>query len=253
MTDALRLLSDDATGLGRPGSSSLPPATSSHKDKLLNEMDWMQLEAALAKGSSRYDEALLTYFRAACAAGLRPCEWAKARLDWQGTRHVLVVRNAKGTNGRSHGPYRRLVWDEEDDIEHIQAWLSYVSRVLSGTTGGERLEVWTTYRRALQDRLRAVCDHLWPRRKSHLVLYSARHTFTARIKAVNGTREVAALLGHAVDDTATHHYARASKGSRRPPNLGSLPRAHIRDVQRVRVTTDKAAIPERSRSALQVP
>ncbi|MCA8451381.1 hypothetical protein, partial [Burkholderia vietnamiensis] len=50
-------------------------------------------------------------------------------------------------------------------------------------------------------------------RKTYPTLYSARHQFAADAKSSGWTQaEVAALLGHASDDTAARHYARARSG-----------------------------------------
>lgn len=80
-----------------------------------------------------------------------------------------------------------------------------------------------------------ICDDLWPRRVQHYVLYSTRHTFAAAAKIIFARAEVAALMGHAVDDTATKHYSRPPKGSKRLPAI-ELPRPSVRDLARVRRT-----------------
>jgi len=54
---------------------------------------------------------------------------------------------------------------------------------------------------------------LWPKRTSHATLYSMRHQFSANAKASGFTREeIAALMGHAVDTTATQHYGKKTAG-----------------------------------------
>jgi hypothetical protein len=53
----------------------------------------------------------------------------------------------------------------------------------------------------------------WPNRDSHITLYSLRHQFSANAKASGFTRlEIAAMMGHAVDDTAVVHYGRKRSG-----------------------------------------
>ena len=53
----------------------------------------------------------------------------------------------------------------------------------------------------------------FPTRKEKISLYSLRHQFSANAKMSGFTREeIAALMGHVVDDTATVHYAKKRSG-----------------------------------------
>ena len=53
-------------------------------------------------------------------------------------------------------------------------------------------------------------------RNKNITLYSARHQFSANAKFSNKTKaEVAALMGHAVDATATIHYGKKQFGKQR--------------------------------------
>jgi len=70
---------------------------------------------------------------------------------------------------------------------------------------------------------------LWPKRKQHISLYSARHQFAANAK-FNGLplEHIAALMGHASIETATAHYGRRSAGTG-----GMKVKAHSDDIERV--------------------
>jgi hypothetical protein len=216
----------------------LSPSTSSHALKRIDPLDWAKLTGALAGNRSVYDKPLLAYLEAGRRAGLRPCEWAKARLLHCAIskRYVLIVRNSKNTNGRAHGTFRRLVWCKSsaaEDIAPIRQFLEFVDRRLQGVPRQDRAAVWKTFCRAMQDRLRNVARALWPKRKRQPCLYTTRNMFAATIKVENSRSETAALMGHAVDDTASKHYARALKGSKGLPPT-TAPTAHPRDVARVR-------------------
>jgi hypothetical protein len=213
-------------------------ATSAQALKHIKLLDWIKLTEALTLNRSVYDAPLLAYLEAGRRAGLRPSEWAKARLLHcaKSKRCMLVVRNRKDTNGRSHGAFRRLVWNRasaEVDIIPIRAFLEVVDGQLRGAPLEDRADRWKTFCRAMQDRLRNLSRALWPRRKRHPCLYTARHMFAAVAKAENSKIEIAALMGHAVDETATKHYARPSKGRKGLPPV-TIPTAHPRDVARVR-------------------
>ena len=131
---------------GRPQFEPAPPPISSHALKRIDFLDWIKLTRALAKNRSIYDAPLLAYLDAGRRAGLRPSEWAKARLLHcaKSKRCVLVVRNRKDTNGRSHGAFRRLVWNRasaEKDTIPIHRFLEIVAGQLRGVPLKDRAEV----------------------------------------------------------------------------------------------------------------
>lgn len=211
-----------------------PPKTSARKLKRLTADLIGQMSTALARGGGRYDAALGALWRAGLVAGLRPCEWRRARLWIEPDRAVLVVANAKTTKGRAHGPFRRLVWDDPDcpDVAAIAVWL----RILRGPDGRSRRDQATfdSFIKALRNRIRAVAQALWPRRRSRPTLYSCRHFFSAIAKQSRRTVEVAALMGHAHDATAMSHYARPARGGGGRLPDQTVPRPHPRDIARVR-------------------
>ena len=245
MARAISLLSQASSPIHR----KLPPATSSHKVKRIDERDWVAVAQVLRRGRSDYDALLLGYFGAALVSGLRPAEWANCRLVETRDAHVLIVRNSKNSNGRAHGAYRRLVWAKAEHAEvlRVKTWLAMMRDALADLQVSERHDAWSRLRKALQSRLHSICVKLWPRRQRHPTLYSARHTFAALAKPIYSTTEVAALMGHAVDDTATRRYARPAKGSKKPPDVGALPAPHPRDVRRVRMSTRIHRIPSTDR------
>ena len=210
------------------------PATSARKMKRAGNTIFAQLDAELAKRRSRYDPALRTYMPAGRATGLRPCEWRCARLVLGRDRALLVVRNAKDTNGRAHGRFRRLVWDNPaaPEVAAVATWLHH----LRGPHGQRRRspEAFADFMQALRDRIRHVGQALWPRRTLRPTLYTVRHVFAARAKQRYGPVEIAALMGHAHDATAQSHYARPPRGKGPSVAKGDLPRPHPRDVARVR-------------------
>ncbi|MGU3420727.1 hypothetical protein [Methylobacterium sp. D54C] len=214
--------------------SPRPPATSARKLKNVTDELLAQLGTELIKRHGHNDAALYAYLYAGCLTGLRPCEWRCARLVYRTNTVTLIVRNAKDGNGRAHGRYRRLVWGNPSapEIAIIAAWLC----ALRGRHGQLRREpaAFDVFMRALRDRIRYVGLALWPKRSRRPTLYTVRHVFAARAKQIYHLDEIAALMGHAHDETATEHYARPPRsGSRRLP-AGNLPHPHARDVARIR-------------------
>jgi hypothetical protein len=179
---------------------------------------------------------LVLYFKAAVPTGLRPCEWPRARFG-KSTRDgycwMLVVENAKATNGRANGPLRTLHWEElaPELVHDILAWI----KIAQDVDYDRRLN---TIGHALWEITRA----LWPRRNEWPTLYSARHVAIAAWKAfyvrkgqspaerLEALAVIAALSGHGSDETASTHYARASTASGKSP----VPAADPAEVQNVR-------------------
>jgi hypothetical protein len=219
------------------------PVTSRTKAKTLTEDDETKITREVLARRAKRARDLVRYLKVGRLTGLRPCEWAKAQLlesDRPGYGWMLVVGNAKCTNGRTHGPFRTLYW--VDLPPHAVRTIRYWITIAQQTDYDTRLN---TIGRLLWD----VTRKLWPRRKTWPTLYSTRHAAVAvwkahYIRAGQTTAErlealaiIAAMLGHGSDDTATQHYARAGAASRRGAMIG-VPAAHPAEVARVRQVID---------------
>lgn len=176
------------------------------------------------------------WLKAGRIAGLRPGEWRDARLlvDEEKMTAHLIVKNEKHTNGRGNGVARTIdlstlyMRARADDPENMRAW------------------------EILNDHLRTVAKHRENFRKFYVNsrnvlyrmakdagvtvnLYSSRHQFVADLKAAGKSKpEIAALMGHSVDETATVHYGRKISG-----RAGvTVPLASPAEVATVRVKSD---------------
>lgn len=126
----------------------------------------------------------------------------------RGEELALVVTNAKATNNRAHGPTRTILLggltDDERDLikEHLD-------RATLFAKAGQFPRFYHGCAAVLSRTVR----RMWPKRNEHVTLYSARHQFTADAKASGLLpEEIAALMGHAVDTTATKHYGKKTAG-----------------------------------------
>lgn len=220
-TDALRRVS----ARGNPSRGS---RTSSLKNKSLPAKDMDVLNAHLESSGHRMDRLLAAWLRAARVTGLRPGEWAAAELRG----NVLMVKNAKVNKVRGHGELRTLVFSEEEKtasipLDEVRGFLKNLHALLE-----EGLTFQEVYKKC-RERMRIACKKLWPRRKRRPTLYSARHQFVADLKARGMSLEtVAALMGHATNETASAHYGRKAKGE----GGVVLPLARREEVERVRRT-----------------
>lgn len=159
-------------------------------------------------GRHAYANALRTWLLASRVTGLRPSEWEDAGLSAIDGRTCLVVKNGKATNSRANGAYRTLDLSlaTAADLEAIQEMLAMLE-------GYQREMSFERLQLALMHYMKRATRACFGLRKKYPTLYSIRHQFAADAKSSGRTRdEVAALLGHATDETAGRHYARARSG-----------------------------------------
>jgi len=175
--------------------------------------------------------------------GLRPCEWPNAILieptEYQPLS--LRVRNAKTTNGRSHGASRTI--GLPDLPQHLVGMLCRHLKIVRHFVGQG------IYERRVESARRAIHranQALWPNRHQHYTLYSARHQSAANWKQYLSQEEIAALMGHASSATASTHYGRRSSGQSKilPKHEAPLPLAAPAEVARVK--KGKGQRPQRS-------
>lgn len=108
---------------------------------------------------------------------------------------MLIVQNAKATNGRGNGKERRLPLTERQ-ARMVQAVIAFMRKLPVGAKWHDSARV----------AFRAVRILLYP--KSPYSLYTARHQFSANLKAQRSRREVADAMGHKSERTAEVHYGK---------------------------------------------
>lgn len=177
--------------------------TSATKAKQLPDDELHRIVDYLLKDRGRYDEMLALWLTCSRMTGLRPAEWSKAYLSEDGDE--LVVANAKFSSTRAHGVERTLDISPmgADERELLERFLDALALVMD----------FEALQQACRRRLREVCKKLFPRRRTHPTLYSARHQFTADLKSAGYSQtQVAALMGHRSTRSAGRHYARGVSG-----------------------------------------
>lgn len=182
--------------------------TSSSKLKRFPWRDFQKLTDHLRSHNGKWHVPLLDWLVSASLTGLRPQEWVGAEISQLAGEAALVVKNAKGTNGRSHGPTRTLLLGAlaKEEIETI-------ARHIERARQWAGMDQFDDFYEGCALTLYYVSRKLWPRRQKHITLYSCRHQFTANAKASGfSTAEVAAMMGHRVDTTATRHYGKKAAG-----------------------------------------
>lgn len=135
--------------------------------------------------------------------GLRPSEWRTAKLTVIADKTYLIVRNGKHTNGRSHGEFRHLDVTDLKEVELIL--IQRQLKVVSQHVGDDAK--WKAYYSGVRKTIHKVTRKLMPDQRKYPTLYSTRHQFAANAKfAGMGKVEIAAMMGHATDETAGSNY-----------------------------------------------
>ena len=219
--------------------------TSSKKKKSITEAERTKLTKYLiASGGSSsaptYDKALVCMFNASIATGLRPIEWSTAEILSESPAEeginleppILKVKNAKATNGRSYGEYRYLGLSSlsEININFVRLALSLSSKPVDNKGNP------TTYSRFYEScrrRFYDVVNHVFKNpRDNRITLYTARHQFIANLKAAGyPLEEIACLVGHGNDLTASKHYGKRRSGNKQATGF---PIANKADISKVR-------------------
>jgi hypothetical protein len=191
------------------GALTYTEKTSSLKLKKISFEDWQKLDNFLINKNNKWHDELRSWLRASIITGLRPVEWRNTHFLTHDGKPAIKILNAKSTNGRSHGENRTLLL-EDVSTEDIQAIKNHLNSVRTFAGMGE----YEYFYRGCAIALYKACRKCWPRRKRHITLYSTRHQFSANAKSSGFSKvEVAAMMGHAVDITATIHYGRKQAGN----------------------------------------
>lgn len=216
-----------------------PKSTSSKKRKSVSRVELKKLKET-HRPKNYWERVAMTKFLATILTGLRPCEWETAKLIRIHRSNIkdlpdialpiLRVKNAKHTNGRSHGEYRHLSLAEFPPpyIDTIKRCIDNVR--LRNYQNWKQEISYSEYQEKCSDAFSRIYRRAYPRRKTTIALYSARHQFIADCKFSGMSLfDIAALAGHGSNETATEHYGRKRSGSTRP-----LPSATPEESNRVK-------------------
>ena len=206
---------DDGDGSG--GGLAMPAAgtdvdalnTSALKRKQISQDELDRLCAALVASKSRWRAPTVAWLISGAITGLRPIEWISTRLvENEGEIPFLLVKNAKATQNRAHGEFRKLHLIDVTDKEFI-ALKGHINLVQAWATNGK----YKDYMTGCSKLLYRVSTKLWPRRIKHIALYTMRHKFASDAKSCHSKEEVAALMGHGSTETAGTAYGLARYGT----------------------------------------
>lgn len=205
-------------------AKSLLRQTSSTKKKSVSESEKNAINqflksSANSESPSYYDRITVSMFNAILAVGLRPCEWEFAEILEESVECValqppiLKVKNAKSTNGRSFADYRYIgITDlSELSVKFIEYTIHHCKS--PADSRGNPI-TFDAFYHGIRNRMHAVVRKALPKSSSCITMYSARHQLIANLKRSGlGLVEIACIVGHGNDLTASEHYGKKRKGN----------------------------------------
>lgn len=201
------------------------PKTSAMKSKKISDNELKEILRHLSKNKYKWGVPLQKWLIAGSLTGLRPSEWRDVNVEGEDDGDfILVVRNMKNTNGRSHGEFRTLDLSSFSDRQ-----LSIIQKHINTSNKFNQLGLWENFYSGCASLMKLVTRKLWPQKKKYPTLYTMRHRFSSNAKASGFTTiEIAALMGHASDETAQIHYGRKTYGSK-----SRMPKPNKTDMKNV--------------------
>lgn len=188
------------------GKSDPSTKSSSLKSKHINELLLTSLVDRLSKSRSRIAMLAKNMFQSSVMTGLRPSEWAFAKIE----KNMLVVKNGKATNGRATGEFRHINLSDpvlQIDTKKMAIIERTIGEIHSIMSEGKDMTS------LISDIAQLIKRHRITTGGKYVTIYTARHQFAANMKIAGlSRREIADLMGHASSTTAALHYGKKISG-----------------------------------------
>jgi integrase len=178
--------------------------TSASKIKKVDIEDLEKIRLFLTTSRSLWQKRAFLLFELSIHLGLRPIEWNQSIIEKVDGLTFIRIKNAKNTNGRANGDSRI--------IEVKDALLSDINNLIEDIALFKEKDSFEHYYDNARVAFNKMMHKIFPKRKQHYSLYSARHQFSANQKNIHTKREVADMMGHKSEETATLHYGKKRSG-----------------------------------------
>jgi len=190
---------------------SMTNNTSSAKAKKISQEEIQLLLNAVKNTKGRNNELLYHWIIIMIALGLRPIEVMSLELIEEGSKKLVKITNAKATNGRGTGKYRKInisKWPK-DAVDSVEK-LVFIINSLHGK-GRSNDQIYNSMRQCMYRLSRTVLGF----KNKYPTLTTLRHQFRSNQVAKGASSKVVAeLMGHASQHTAENHYGRKAFGNK---------------------------------------
>ena len=193
--------------------------TSGRKLKSISPEESEKLLRVMREIKSRTATIAADYLEAGLLLGPRPVEWVRASISVlhqtppldapaEATHSISFINAKRDEAGvRGNGDVRTLY------VQLTGEGAALVTRVIEDAT--RNALTWEKHYEQLRASLRYAARKCWPRRKQLPCFYTTRHQSQANAKAAGMPPSyIAAMFGHASDNTSTKNYARKSQGDK---------------------------------------
>lgn len=220
--------------------------TSGRRAKAFSDTDLHEVLRGIRTTRSQYAPVLSTWVLLGNQVGIRPHEWGMASVirtapasigdlhfeGQDGDVPYLRIRNAKATNGRTHGEFRHLNLSGLAPalVESIERFAQMMGSIVEAGSYRRTYESCSRLLRRVNSEIHKNDSERW------IQLYSPRHRFSSLAKLHLTQEETAALLGHATTRTAEKHYGKRRSAS---GSMGARPVAM--EVDRIRAVRNYQA------------
>ena len=247
-TQELFAIAETVEKLSNHGTIKESTKTTAKKKKSLTDFEESTIRKALTSiansknADSETGRDLLSYFECILAVGVRPIEihtmeyleHSPEEYDDDYNGPVLKVRNAKATNGRSFAEFRYigLKGFNQKTLMMIQYAIA-TARKPKGKKG--EVITYKEFYYELSRKYGRVIKSIWPKKQKLITLYTCRHQCIANMKnAGYPLVDIAVIVGHGNDITASEHYGKKRCGKAR-----TLPQPNKKDLHKVSQKLEK--------------
>lgn len=226
----------------------IPTRTSGLKRKYVSKNEEDKLRILLRQASkldNGWGRTMYCFFETIISTAVRPIEISQSKVadtqqqlvrmghkttDYTSAYPCLIVQNAKNTNGRTFGEHRFIDISSLSDKKQLLIKAAIVMAKNMNTPTGVSATYDDFYKK-LRNAFYRFMQFNFTGKSKRITLYSFRHQAIADLKYSGcSLPEIAALVGHGSDATATEHYGKKRVGRTREV----LVNANLVDVEKVR-------------------
>ncbi len=205
-----RIMAMQSSHFSETGEDVPRGRTSNQKAKKLKVDEMKKMKENSEKIRGKWVKKSIAWMEANLLVGLRPSEWRSAKIGNLNGKLVLEVKNGKNSNQRANGQYRHLDISEFS-LEQLKVIKKQI-KIAARFSGSD--EEWHVFYEGVRKTIHKLTRLTFKNRTKYPSLYSSRHQFCADAKSSGlNLVEIAALMGHATDETATFHYGKKRYGS----------------------------------------
>lgn len=211
------------------------------------------LKGMVNSSNSDTGKHLLAFFECIFAIGNRPTEipsiiyYEYCPEEFEGLPPVLRITNGKATNGRSFDEFRYIGISELP--EKTRLLIKYAVAIANNPVDPQGNPTsYDEFYTLLSRKYGAFIKSIFPKKKQLITLYTSRHQCIANMKnAGYSLAEIALVVGHGNDVTASEHYGKKRYGVK-----VKLPKHNPKDLPKIKLVYSNKVLKLNKNKTLKV-